>query len=400
MTAIPAHPAPLASAAGRSVWVQSPGWDLFWMFSGIWATALFLVGWALQPVLALALALFAFDRLAAVFHAWSTTYMVLASPLLAEERRDHRWRFTWVPMLIAVGSLALGVGVAATQRFPADGHFGPGLWAFALYIGVFWVGHFWHFGNQDFGVLSLYRARAGQTRAIDRRVDKLYTVAMMYVIQPVVYLSVVTTTAFSELVWTLLPLTPEGMKAGALAAVVAAALLSAAAIGWELSKPSRSLPRLLYLFVCFLHPTLLYAAVAAGQEMVAYLYIVAYLWSHWLVAIGLVGRLNTRFYESRGDPGRIAVVRHAALLLFIGGLVYLATERHKEYLLFNTDGFQYKELLSAITPEQTLVIGLLLGFFLGEQLLHYYCDRCLFRFRHAGVRRRVAPLLLGDATSR
>ena len=31
---------------------------------------------------------------------------------------------------------------------------------------------------------------------------------------------------------------------------------------------------------------------------------------------------------------------------------------------------------------------------LAEQLLHYYCDRCLFRFRDAGVRRKVAPLLL------
>ena len=34
-----------------------------------------------------------------------------------------------------------------------------------------------------------------------------------------------------------------------------------------------------------------------------------------------------------------------------------------------------------------------MGFFLAEQLLHYYCDRRLFRFRDEGVRRAVAPLL-------
>jgi hypothetical protein len=39
------------------------------------------------------------------------------------------------------------------------------------------------------------------------------------------------------------------------------------------------------------------------------------------------------------------------------------------------------------------VIGLVLGAFLAEQLLHYYCDRCLFRFRDPDVRRAVAPLL-------
>ena len=64
-----------------------------------------------------------------------------------------------------------------------------------------------------------------------------------------------------------------------------------------------------------------------------------------------------------------------------------------DYGLFNSDGFRYKQLLAQIGPAQTLVIGLVLGFFLAERLLHYYCDRCLFRFRDEGVRRAVSPLL-------
>jgi hypothetical protein len=64
------------------------------------------------------------------------------------------------------------------------------LWV--LYLALFWVGHFWHFGNQDFGVLSIYRAKAGQTALRDRRIDKAYAVAMMFVIQPCVYFSAVT----------------------------------------------------------------------------------------------------------------------------------------------------------------------------------------------------------------
>jgi hypothetical protein len=401
MAAIPAPvSAPAPAAAGGAVWVQSAGWDLFWMFSALWGGALLMVGWALQPVLTAVVLLFAFQRLAATLHAWSTTYMVLFSPLLAEERRADRRRYVWAPTGIAAASLVLGLLVAATSRYPAGGSPGVGLWAFWLYIGIFWIGHFWHFGNQDFGVLSLYRARAGQRRPADRRVDKLYTVAMMYVIQPVVYLSVVTTTAFSEMAWTLLPLSPGRMEGAARLAIAAAALLSVGAIGYELSKKSRSAPRVLYLFVCFLHPTVLYAAVATGQNRLALLYLFAYLWSHWLIAIGLVGRLNTRFYATRGDPAAVAVLRHVAVLLLLGGLAFVATERHKEFLLFNTDGFRYKELLASITPEQMLVIGIVLGFFLGEQLLHYYCDRCLFRFRHPDVRRRVGPLLLGDAAPR
>jgi len=219
----------------------------------------------------------------------------------------------------------------------------------------------------------------------------------MYAIQPVVYLSVVSSTAFSEFSAAALGLNARTLDELARVGIAAAILLSLGAAGFELSKPKRSLPRLLYMLVIFLHPALLFGAVAADARHVGLLYIFAYLWSHWLIAIGLVGRINTRFYESRGESAATAVVRHGALLLFISGLVYLATERHQEYLLFNTDGFRYKQLLASITPEETLVVGLVLGFFLGEQLLHYYCDRCLFRFRNPGVRKQVAPLLLGDA---
>ena len=56
-------------------------------------------------------------------------------------------------------------------------------------------------------------------------------------------------------------------------------------------------------------------------------------------------------------------------------------------------GNDYKEVLSAVWPDWTGVIGLVLGAFLAEQLVHYYCDRCLFRFRDPDVRRAVAPLL-------
>jgi hypothetical protein len=393
-----AIPAPAETTGfGRRGWIQSPAWDSFWMFSALWGAALILLGTAAQPLATLLLGLLALERLISVLHAWSTTYMVVFSPLLAEERRANRRRYLWFPAGIALFSLGLGLVVSATQRYPADGRPVAGLWPFALYIGLFWVGHFWHFGNQDFGVLNIYRTLAGQKRPLDRRVDKLFTVAMMYVIQPVVYLSAVTTTAFAELTSATLGLTPAFLGAAARLAIGAACLLSAGVAVFELSKPNRSLPRLLYMLVILLHPTLLYAAVAARAHSVGLLYVFAYLWSHWLIAIGLVGRINARFYASRGDsPGR-AVLRHAAVLLFIAGLVYVATQRHAQYLLFNTDGFRYKQLLAAITPEQTMVVGLVLGFFLGEQLVHYYCDRCLFRLRNPGVRRQVAPLLLGDA---
>jgi hypothetical protein len=396
MTVMAASPAQLVFA--RRGWIQSPAWDFFWIFSAIWASALLLAGSLAQPLITapmLAL-LVVFERGISVTHAWSTTYMVLGSPLMAAERRANWRKYRLVPALIVALAMALGLYVGAFQRYPADGAFGWSLWPWGLYLALFWVGHFWHFGNQDFGVLTIYRSKAGQDRWIDRRIDKLYTAAMMFVIQPIVYVGLVTSTAFSEMLWTVLPLTVSFAHDAATAAVAAAALLTLAAAAFEVSKPNRSLPKLLYIGVIFLHPTLLYAAMLTLRHTLALLYVIAYLWSHWFVAVGLVGRINTRFYRVRGDTPGTALARHAAVIGVLVGLALLVTEHFKDYALFNVARFHYKELLAAITPEWALVIGLVIGFFLAEQLLHYYCDRCLFRFREPGVRRAVGPLLLGE----
>ena len=383
---------PLPPAASRQ-WIGSPAWDLLFMFAALWGGALLLASGSLFGLAAVAAVGFVGERLVSIAHSWSTTWMVLFSPLLADLRRQRRLEFTWIPLAIALGSFALGLYVAGWQRFPADGALGPALWGFVLYISLFWVLHFWHFGNQDFGVLSLYRGRAGQTRALDRKVDKLYTVAMMFVIQPIIYLCVVRTTAFTEIVGTLLPFAPGWLERAAPVALGVAVVASLGVVGFELAKPNRSAGKLLYSFVILLHPLLLYGSVHYKNHGLAYLYILAYLWSHWLIAIGLVGRINTGYYRRQGESPARALAQHVLLIGSITCAVWLVTRPFIDYGLFNTIGFQYKRLLAQIGPGQTLAIGLAMGFFLAEQLLHYYCDRRLFRFRDEGVRRAVAPLL-------
>jgi hypothetical protein len=382
----------LSPAASRH-WIGSPGWDFFWMFAALWGGALLLASGAVYGLAAVAAVAFVGERLVSIAHSWSTTWMVLASPLLAGERGRRRVEFTWLPLAIAIGAFALGLYVAGWQRFPADGALAPRLWPFALYISLFWVLHFWHFGNQDFGVLSLYRGRAGQTRPIDRKVDKLYTVAMMFVIQPIVYLCVVKTTAFSEIVSTLLPFAGSVLERAAPVAIGVAVVASLGVAGFEIGKPNRSPGKLLYTVVILMHPLLLYGSVRYKDRGLAYLYLLAYLWSHWFVAIGLVGRINTGFYRRLGETRTSSLLHHALLLVAITLTVWLLTWPFTDYGLFNTGGFQYKRLLAQIGPGQTLAVGLAMGFFLAEQLLHYYCDRRLFRFRDEGVRRAVAPLL-------
>ena len=64
--------------AGTGQWVSSARWDLFWMFSALWGSALILVlllAFGSGPVGAV---LISAGTLVAVCHSWSTTYVVLA----------------------------------------------------------------------------------------------------------------------------------------------------------------------------------------------------------------------------------------------------------------------------------------------------------------------------------
>ena len=375
-------------------WVNSPGWDAFWMFSALWGVPLLLVGSLVTNLAAFALALFAVNQLMSVFHSLSTTYMVLGSPLLKEERRLNRRKYFTIPLAIVLFCFALGLYVAVTQRFPEDGRLAAGMWPWMLYVGLFWVGHFWHFGNQDFGVLTIYRLKAGQTGLRDRKVDRLYASAMMFVIQPIVYVCFVKATAFAEVLHTFLPLGPTFLEAASASAVGAAGIFTVGVVAFELSKPNRSLPKLLYYVVMFLHPVLLYTSVVTQSYGLGALYVIAYLWSHWLIAISLVGRINTRYYQSRGDSQPVSLLKHVAILGFIVGVVSLLFYSFPTFHLLSIDSYRYKEVLASITPEMRLFVGALFGYFLAEQILHYYCDRSLFSLRDPGVRKNVAPLLL------
>jgi len=373
--------------AGTGVWVSSPRWDLLWMFAALWGSALCWAAVAAFGSRRVGLYFFPLGTAVAAFHSWSTTYAVIASPVLREARRRNRVKFVVVPFVVVAGSLALGYATVTSGAFPRQMPLTGAQSLWVLYLALFWIGHFWHFGNQDFGVLSIYRAKAGQTTLRDRRVDKAYAVAMMFVIQPCVYLKAVTGSPLSEAVFSFAPFSHERVAAVAAWALATAVGLTVAVVGYEARKPQPSLPKLIYYLVMLAHPLVLYFI----HWRLGFYYIVVYFFSHWIVAIGLVGRIHANYHRAAGATPARAVLRYASRLVPWVALVGVFYAVFGRYAVFS--GREYKEVLSAVWPDWAGVIGLVLGAFLAEQLLHYYCDRCLFRFRDPDVRRAVAPHL-------
>jgi hypothetical protein len=372
-------------AARNSPWVLSLWWDGFWMFSAYWATGLLLIGSLFVPLAAMAATLFAVNRFIALTHSWSTTYMVLLSPLFAETRRKNWVRYRALPAGIVVLSLALGVSIARTmsQTQPLGT---PQFPAWLLYLGLFWVGHFWHFGNQDFGVLSIYRHRANQQAPWDRRVDRVATIVLMYIVHPIAYLSVFTTSPLTESFVAAWPGVRTWVHTATPIALCLVVPLAIVLIGQELRKSTCSVPKLAYYVVILSHPLLVIYAFPAGLGAV---YVTAYLWSHWLIATGLVAKVNSTHYAQ--EKLRYPWTRHITVLGLMAVGIWMLTENSAHLNIFSA--VDYKQVLRNIGPAGQTAGGLFLGFFLAEQLLHYHCDRCLFRFRDPDVRGTVAPLL-------
>jgi len=148
---------------------------------------------------------------------------------------------------------------------------------------------------------------------------------------------------------------------------------------FELSKPNDSFPKILYLLIIAMHPVALYNTQGL-------LYYLVYLLTHWTVAIALSWRINRNANLAAESP-RKAWVFYAVVF---GGFVFMSlciSVLLAEFELFANTSFRDHVGRSSVW------MGLVVGYVLGEQMVHYYCDRCLFRFKDPYVRTHVGPLL-------
>lgn len=371
-------------------WVNSPLWDALTTLSGISFCILLALFRPFSLDVNVALILFAADRALGMLHSWSTTYLVVGSPMFASLRRENPDRYVRIPLAIFLFSLCLGIMIAKTVNISDTGEVDLGSALYYLpYIGLFWIGHFWHFGRQDFGVLSLYRTRALQFTDLDRQLDNRFAQVMMYVIQPIVYFATFTRMPFTVL-FTWITGLQSGMQTLATFAVGAAAILFVVVVSVELRKANRSYGKLLYYGVMLFHPVFLYFA---SEGLFIYWHL-AYLWSHWIIAISLSAKIAIGYdikVKSRTTLKTIA--KHFLIIGGVSAAILFIFAPFAGMSLLNLDFIEAREMLRTLSPDRFLFVGLYFGFGLGEQLVHYYCDRCLFRFKNRQVRALVAPHL-------
>jgi hypothetical protein len=390
-TVATSRPAPQARDA-RGPWIHGRLWDAVWIQSALWLLPLaFLLSNGSgdlndSPFGVLVFALTALFWLA---HRFGSTWLAYATTAYHPLVRAEPLRFVVVPIAITAACFAI--------MLPAD-HALPLTRTERVIVlaTIDFVFVTWHFAAQHFGILSLYRLRAG--RAGDRwtrRVDRLFTLGLGGAL--VVVVEAITRTDLFQEIWVppwiakdWLPAVSETLRIGAMGSVLA---ITVAVLAFEALASRTSLPRVLYVAGVAL---MVGGALWLGQP---YLFVAVWTVQHWLAATALTTRVASAEPVPPGSVARRAL--HAvnrrpwALLAVLASLSVLLLPV-MEVESVRVEGVYYGERLfgelAVGLRESTWLPALVaLGFATG--FLHYWLDRAVFRFSRPAVRIAARGLL-------
>lgn len=380
-----------APPSGARRWIRSPAWDLVWVLNPLWLVPLVLLlsqdydDARNSPVdtlfFLLAVPLWFGHRVSSAWLAYATPAY---RPLLARQRL----RFVVAPLAIAAACFAVLLAPESVLPMP-------------LLERVFWlvvldyllVSH--HFAAQHFGLLSLYRARAGRASApFVRRLDRCFALVVGggFV---VVAQALAGSIAFQER-WIDPWLGEIGSQAlartlhdGGIALVL---ILGGLVLGVELRSQRPSLPRMAYVVAV---AAMVLMAFAARDP---FLFLVLWSVQHWSAAMGLASLAasggnapaGTRWQRLLAPVNR----RGWAVLLVLGVISAMLLPLLEVEAV--GDDYVYADRLfgeAAWWLRSSPLVPALLALGFASGFIHYLLDRAAFRFSSPDVRQAARGLL-------
>jgi hypothetical protein len=373
-------------------WIKSPAWDLVWVLNPVWlAPLVLLLAWGHDDVRASPVDALFFALTVPLWfgHRVSSAWLAYATPAYRPLLATQRLRFVVAPLAIAVACFGLLLAPESVLPMPLTER----VVCFAV-LDYLLVSH--HFAAQHFGLLSLYRARAGRASdAIARRLDRWFALVVgggFVVLAEALAGSI----AFQER-WIdpLLGAGGSGMFARALrdGGIAFVAILTALVLGVELGSQRPSLPRVGY--VLGISAMVLFAFLARDP----FLFIVLWSVQHWSAAMGLTSLAASGAVQASGAHWQrlLAPVNQrgwAVLLVLAVVSTLLLPVMEVEAV---SDEYAYADRIFGeaarwLRSSPFVPVLLALGFAAG--FIHYLLDRAAFRFSSPDVRQAAQGLLL------
>jgi len=375
-------------------WIKSPAWDLVWVLNTLWLIPLvLLLSWGhddarVSPVDTL------FFVLAVPLwfgHRVSSAWLAYATPGYRVVVATQRARFVVVPLIICVVCFAVLLAPEDVLPMPLTERV---VWLAAIdYLFVSY-----HFAAQHFGLLSLYRARAGRASdAATRRLDRWFALAVGGGF--VVLANVLTGSVAFQDRW-IDPLLGEGLS-DVLAtmlrdgSVVLIVIMTGLLLRTEVRSQRISWPRVAY--VVGLAATVIVGILAADP----FLFLVVWSVQHWSAAMGLTSLAASCAHHEPGTRWQRLVApinqRGWAVLLVLAVLsVLLLPVLEVEAV---TDEWTYADRIfgqAALWMRSSPLVPVLLALGFATGFIHYVLDRAAFRFSSPEVRRAARGLLTAD----
>ncbi len=372
-------------------WIKSPAWDLVWILNALWLAPLLLLlarghdHVRTSPVdglfFALAVPLWFGHRVSSAWLAYATPAY---RPLLATQRL----RFLVAPFAVAVACFALLLAPESVLPMPLTERV---VWLAVLdYLLVSY-----HFAAQHFGLLSLYRARAGRASdAITRRIDRWFALVVgggFVVLAEALAGSIAYQDRWIDLVlgagWA--DLLARKLRDGGIVFVV---ILTAMMLYAELRSQRPSLPRVSY--VLGVSVMVLFAFLARDP----FLFIVLWSVQHWSAAMGLASLAASGGAQAPGAHWQRLLApinrRGWAVLLVLAVVSILLLPVLEVQAV--SDEYVYADRIfgnAAWWLRSSPFVPALLALGFASGFIHYLLDRAAFRFSSPDVRQAARGLL-------
>ena len=372
-------------------WIKSPAWDLVWVLNPLWlAPLVLLLAGGHDDVRASPVDTLFFVLAVPLWfgHRISSAWLAYATPAYRPLLATQRLRFVVAPLAIAVACFGLLLAPESVVPMPLTER----VVCFAI-VDYLLVSH--HFAAQHFGLLSLYRARAGRAPdAITRRLDRWFAFVVgggFVVLAEALAGSI----AFQDR-WIDPLLGAHGAEAFArtvrAGGIVVVVFLTALMLRVELRSQRPSLPRVAY--VLGVSAMVLFAFLARD----VFLFIVLWSVQHWSAAMGLASLAASGGAQAPGSHWQrlLAPVNRrgwAVLLVLAIVSTLLLPVMEVEAV---SDEYAYADrifgeaarwLRSSPFVPALLALGFAAGF------IHYLLDRAAFRFSSPEVRQAARGLL-------
>jgi hypothetical protein len=372
-------------------WIKSPAWDLVWVLNALWlAPLLLLLALGYDDVRASPVDGLFFALTVPLWfgHRVSSAWLAYATPAYRPLLTTQRLRFIVAPLAIVVACFAALLAPESVLPMPLTERV---VW-FAV---VDYLLLSYHFAAQHFGLLSLYRARAGRASdANTRRLDRWFALAVGggFV---VVANALTGSIAFQDR-WIdpLLGADGADLFAGALrdGGIVLVVMLTGLMLRVELRSQQRSLPRVAY--VLGVSAMVLFAFLARDP----FLFIVLWSVQHWSAAMGLAS-----LAASGGDQAPCARWQRLLAPINRRGWAVLVVLAVVSTLLLPVleveavaDEYTYADRIfgeAALWLRASSFVPALLALGFASGFIHYLLDRAAFRFSSPDVRRAARGLL-------